>query len=211
MQLEITQPYAVISVYYKELPGFDRLVQALHKAGVLIISTGGTADHIRSLGIPVLEVEELTGFPAMMRGRLKTLHPNVFGAILGERDRLEDIQKMQEYGIPFADYVIVNFYPFEEEVAKGENTTHEKIIEKIDIGGPAMVRAAGKNHKRVVVICHPDDYDPLAKMLEEGHEITLEQRESWLEKAFGITGRYDLRVEEYMKGRRLKREANATS
>lgn len=206
MQLEITQPYAIISVFYKELPGFDRLVKALHKAGVLIISTGGTAEHVLSLGIPVIEVADLTGFPEMMRGRLKTLHPKIFGAILGERDKLEDIQKMQEHQIPFADYVIVNFYPFEEEVAKGDNTTHEKIVEKIDIGGPSMVRAAGKNHKRVVVICDPDDYEPLAKMLEQGHEITLEEREFWLEKAVGITGRYDLNIEKYMKERRLARE-----
>jgi phosphoribosylaminoimidazolecarboxamide formyltransferase/IMP cyclohydrolase len=207
MQLEITQQYAIISVYYKELPGFDRLVRALHKAGVLIISTGKTAEYIRGLGILVIEVADLTKFPEMMRGRLKTIHPRVFGGILGERDQIDDIKKMQEHGIPFINYVIVNFYPFEEEVAKGKDTTHEQIIEKIDIGGPAMVRAAGKNHERVVVICHPDDYEPLAKMLEEGQEITLEQREFWLEKAFGVTGRYDLHVEKYMKGRRLAREA----
>lgn len=206
MQLELTQPYAVISVYYKDIPGFDRLVRALHNKGVLIISTGGTAAHIDKLGIPVIEVADLTGFPEMMGGRLKTLHPKVFGGILGRRTVLNDIKKMQEHEIPFIDYVIVNFYPFEEEVAKPD-TTHTEIIEKIDIGGPSLVRAASKNHERVSVICHPDDYEVLAKLLETNTEITLEQRELWTERAFRITSRYDSHINDYFERRRREREA----
>ncbi len=203
MQIELTQLYALISVYYKNVPGFDDLVRAIHKSGRLIISTGGTADHIRSLGIPVIEVSDLTQFPEMMRGRVKTLHPMVFGGILGRVTEMDDIRAMQEHGIPPIDIVVCNLYPFAEEAAKGRDTTHEKIVEKIDVGGPSMIRAAAKNHERVCVICDPADYGPFTRMLENKVEITLGQREGFAWKAFKTTSQYEVAIEDYFHERSL--------
>ncbi len=197
MRLDLSKRYALISVYYKNTPDFDRMVWAIHKAGFLIISTGGTAGHIKKLGIPVIDVSELTQFPEMMDGRVKTLHPMVFGGILGRGNNENDVSKMVEYFIPFIDIVVVNLYPFQEEVAKGDGTTHENIIEKIDVGGPSMLRAGAKNHVRVSVICDPGDYGPLADMLENGKEITLLQRKKWWAKVFKVMVEYETSILDY--------------
>jgi phosphoribosylaminoimidazolecarboxamide formyltransferase/IMP cyclohydrolase len=204
-QLELTQPYALISVYYKNAPGFDDLVRAIHKSGRLIISTGGTAEHIRSLGIPVIEVSDITQFPEMMGGRVKTLHPKIFGGILGRTTDISDIKAMQEHGIPCIDIIVCNLYPFQEEVAKGDATTHEKIIEKIDVGGPSMIRAAAKNYERVLVVCNPEQYQDMAHKIESGHEFALWERELLARNAFGLTSRYEARIEDYFHIRDVKR------
>ena len=144
---------ALISVYYKD--GLEPLVQTLSRLGITIYSTGGTQQFIEKLGIKVIPVENITSYPSILGGRVKTLHPSVFGGILGRRDIETDITEMEEYKIPEIDLVIVDLYPFEETVA---STTDEKlIIEKIDIGGPSMIRAAAKNHSNVIVVAAKSD------------------------------------------------------
>lgn len=139
---------ALISVFYKD--GLEPIVKELSRLGIIIYSTGGTQKFIEDLGINVVPVEQLTTYPSILGGRVKTLHPSVFGGILGRRELESDVQEMAEYKIPEIDLVIVDLYPFEETLA---NTTEEKlIIEKIDIGGPSMIRAAAKNFKDVVVV-----------------------------------------------------------
>lgn len=196
-QLELTQPYALISVYYKNVPGFDDLVRAIDKSGRLIISTGGTAEHIRSLGIQVIEVSDITQFPEMMGGRVKTLHPKIFGGILGRTTDISDIKAMQDHNIPCIDIVVCNLYPFQEEVAKGDATTHEKIIEKIDIGGPSMIRAAAKNYKRVLVICNPEHYKDMANKIGSGHEFALWERQRLAWQAFVTISTYEDSIRAY--------------
>ena len=191
MQIELTQLYALITVYYKHSPAFDRLVRAIHKSGRLIISSGGTATYIRSLGIPVKDVSELTKFPEMMGSRVKILHPVIFGGILRRLDVLDDIRNMQQYDIPNVDIVICNPYPFAEEVAKRAGTTHKNIIEKIDIGGPSATMAAAKNYEQgVCAICDLADYGPFAAMIESGDEIPLSQRRKWAAKVFDSCSKY---------------------
>ena len=148
---------ALISVFYKD--GLEPVVRQLQAQGAIIYSTGGTQKFIEDLGIQVVPVETLTGYPSILGGRVKTLHPSVFGGILGRRDNDTDVQEMQQYNIPTLDLVIVDLYPFEETLAK--TNEEELIIEKIDIGGPSMIRAAAKNFKDVTVIASKDDYQPL--------------------------------------------------
>ncbi len=200
MQKELTQPGALLSVSYKD--GIDRLAKALHDKGYAIYSTGGTARHLEKLGIPFIEVSEFTVFPEMMDGRVKTLHPKVFGSILGRTDVLGDLKSMQEHGMVLMDIVVVNLYPFQEEAAKGDKTTHANIIEKIDVGGPSMLRAAAKNHARVSAICDPRDYDILAAILESDAEISLEQREEWCEKVFELMSVYETSIWRYIRSYR---------
>src|ERR1700744_6239065 len=145
---------ALISVFYKD--GLENIVKKLHEYGITIYSTGGTQQFIESLGVPCVAVESLTSYPSILGGRVKTLHPSVFGGILGRRDNPADKEEMERYHIPEIDLVIVDLYPFEETLA---NTTDDKaIIEKIDVGGPSMIRAAAKNHKDVVVTGSKSDY-----------------------------------------------------
>ncbi len=205
MQTELTQPAALISVYYKD--GIDRLAKALYDKGYVIYSTGKTSTYLEKIGIPVTDVSELTGSPEMMDGRVKTLHPTVFGSILARTHKLEDIKVMQDNGMVMMNVVVVNLYPFQEEVDKGKETTHENIIEKIDVGGPSMIRAAAKNHERVSVICDPADYNILAAMIESGVEIPLAQREEWARLAFATTGGYDTAIEAYFAGRLIEAQA----
>jgi phosphoribosylaminoimidazolecarboxamide formyltransferase/IMP cyclohydrolase len=164
---------ALISVFYKE--GLEPIVKLLHQLGVKIYSTGGTQLFIEKLNIPVTPVEDLTTYPSILGGRVKTLHPMVFGGILGKRDDEQHRKEMAAYKIPEIDLVIVDLYPFEETVA---STNDEKaIIEKIDIGGPSMIRAAAKNHKDVLVVASKKDYQEVEKILEEQKgETTLAQR-----------------------------------
>src|SRR3954464_14572217 len=164
---------ALISVFYKD--GLEPLVQELQKQGITIYSTGGTQNYIENLGIEVVPVEDLTSYPSILGGRVKTLHPSVFGGILGRRSYEKDVREMKEYQIPVIDLVIVDLYPFQETVA---STTDEKqIIEKIDIGGPSMIRGAAKNFKDLVVIAAKKDYSSLEQLLhDQKGETTLEQR-----------------------------------
>lgn len=187
---------ALISVFYKD--GLEPLVRQLHQLGVTLYSTGGTQSFIEKLGIPVVPVENLTHYPSILGGRVKTLHPSVFGGILGRRDLESDQQEMKEYKIPEIDLVIVDLYPFEETVA---STSEEKlIIEKIDIGGPSMIRAAAKNFRDVLVISAKNQYPVVEAMLrEQDGVITLEQRRAMAAQAFQIVAHYDVAIAHYFQ------------
>src|SRR5882724_5083297 len=185
---------ALISVFYKD--GLEPILQLLHQSGIKIYSTGGTQQYIEKLGLPVVPVENLTTYPSILGGRVKTLHPSVFGGILGRRDNETDVLEMKQYKIPELDLVIVDLYPFEETVAA---TSDEKsIIEKIDIGGPSMIRGAAKNFKDVVVLAAKKDYAVLAELLKEQNgSTTLEQRKAFAAKAFEIVAHYDVAIAKY--------------
>jgi phosphoribosylaminoimidazolecarboxamide formyltransferase/IMP cyclohydrolase len=185
---------ALISVFYKD--GLENIVKELHLLGVTIYSTGGTQKFIEELNIPCVPVESITTYPSILGGRVKTLHPSVFGGILGRRDNETDRQEMKEYKIPELDLVIVDLYPFEETV---KSTTDEKlIIEKIDIGGPSMIRGAAKNHKDVVVIAAKKDYAELEQILKDQKgETSLEQRRAFAIKAFDVCTGYDIAISNY--------------
>jgi phosphoribosylaminoimidazolecarboxamide formyltransferase / IMP cyclohydrolase len=185
---------ALISVFYKD--GLEPIVRQLNELGVRLISTGGTKAFIEGLGFPCTGAEELTSYPSILGGRVKTLHPSIFGGILGRREEAQDLKEMKEYHIPEIDLVIVDLYPFEETVA---NTKEEKaIIEKIDIGGPSMIRAAAKNFSHVAVIADKKDYMHLEQLLiSQQGELTLEQRRELAAKAFEVVANYDLAIHEY--------------
>lgn len=185
---------ALLSVFYKD--GLEPLAQLLHKQGVTLYSTGGTQQFLEKLNIPCVAVETVTGYPSILGGRVKTLHPSVFGGILGRRYEATDLEEMKTYQIPELDLVIVDLYPFEETV---KNTTEEKaIIEKIDIGGPSMIRAAAKNFRDVTVLASKDDYPVLLDILTEQHgTTTLEQRKSFAAKAFSVVKQYDIAISDY--------------
>ena len=185
---------ALISVFYKD--GLENIVKSLSELGITIYSTGGTQTFIEKLGISVVPVEDLTTYPSILGGRVKTLHPSVFGGILGKRDEETHIQEMRQYNIPEIDLVIVDLYPFEETVA---STNEEKlIIEKIDIGGPSMIRGAAKNFKDVVVVAAKKDYAELEKLLnEQKGETTIAQRKAFAAKAFEVVAHYDVAIAKY--------------
>jgi phosphoribosylaminoimidazolecarboxamide formyltransferase / IMP cyclohydrolase len=185
---------ALISVFYKD--GLEPIARELHRLGITIYSTGGTQDYLEKLSIPCVPVERITNYPSILGGRVKTLHPSVFGGILGRRDQEQDIAEMSQHNIPVMDMVIVDLYPFEETL---RNTTEEKlIIEKIDIGGPSMIRAAAKNHKDVVVIAAKEDYSSLVNLLQTQDGITtIEQRRAYAAKAFKVVMDYDIAINNY--------------
>lgn len=185
---------ALISVFYKD--GLESIVKLLSELNVTIYSTGGTQQFIEKLGVKVIPVESLTSYPSILGGRVKTLHPSVFGGILGKRDDATHVQEMQQYHIPEIDLVIVDLYPFEETVA---STTDEKaIIEKIDIGGPSMIRGAAKNHNDVLVVANKKDYAALENILKEQKgETSLEQRRLFAIKAFDFCSAYDNAISNY--------------
>lgn len=185
---------ALISVFYKD--GLENIVQELSRLGVTIYSTGGTQSFIEGLGVKVVPVEALTSYPSILGGRVKTLHPIVFGGILGKRDDATHVQEMKQYNIPEIDLVIVDLYPFEGTVA---STTDEKaIIEKIDIGGPSMIRGAAKNFRDVVVVAAKKDYAALEALLKEQKgETTIEQRKAFAAKAFEVVAHYDVAIAKY--------------
>lgn len=185
---------ALISVFYKD--GLEPVVRQLKQQGAIIYSTGGTQSFIEQLGIDVVPVENLTTYPSILGGRVKTLHPAVFGGILGRRANETDLQEMKQFNIPEMDLVIVDLYPFQETVAQ---TNEEKaIIEKIDIGGPSMIRAAAKNFSDVTVIASKNDYSQLVELLQQQNgEITLEQRRAFAAKAFSIVADYDIAINNY--------------
>jgi phosphoribosylaminoimidazolecarboxamide formyltransferase / IMP cyclohydrolase len=185
---------ALISVFYKD--GLEPIVRQLQKLDIRIISTGGTKSFIEGLGIKCTPAEELTSYPSILGGRVKTLHPSIFGGILGRREEEQDMKEMQDYNIPEIDLVIVDLYPFQETVA---NTKDEKsIIEKIDIGGPSMIRAAAKNFSHVAVIADKKDYAGLEKLLvDQKGELTRDQRKTMAAKAFEVVAGYDMAIHEY--------------
>ena len=178
---------ALISVFYKD--GLDEIVRRLDRAGVKIYSTGGTLQFIEGLGVQAQSVESLTGYPSILGGRVKTLHPMVFGGILVRRDNPQDIAQMGEYGIPEIDLVIVDLYPFEQTVASGAD--HQAIIEKIDIGGISLIRAAAKNYKDVVIVPSVDQYGELLALIDsQDCATTPEQRQNFAAKAFMVSSHY---------------------
>lgn len=185
---------ALISVFYKD--GLETLIPLLAEKGITLYSTGGTQAFIESLGVPVVPVEALTGYPSILGGRVKTLHPAVFGGILGKRDDETHLEEMKQFQIPAIDLVIVDLYPFEETVA---STTDEAlIIEKIDIGGPSMIRGAAKNHRDVLVIANKQDYPELERLVrEQDGSTSLEQRRLFAIRAFDVCTAYDTAISNY--------------
>lgn len=183
----------LISVFYKD--GLDEILPLLKEQNVKIVSTGGTLAYIESQGIPVTAVEDLTGYPSILGGRVKTLHPKIFGGFLAKRAP-EHLSELEQFEIPQIDAVVVDLYPFEETVAS--TSDEEAIIEKIDIGGIALIRGAAKNFKDVVVIPSKADYSTLATILKEQNGISrLEQRKALAQKAFLVSSRYDRAIEQY--------------
>lgn len=185
---------ALVSVYHKD--GLDEILQKLHNEGVQLVSTGGTQTFIESLGIPCEAVEDLTGYPSILGGRVKTLHPKVFGGILSRRDHDTDKSQLVEFDIPEIDLVIVDLYPFEETVASGADEA--SIIEKIDIGGISLIRAAAKNFKDVLIVASKKQYKTLMHLLEEkGAEASLEDRKWFAKEAFAVSSGYDTAIFNY--------------
>ena len=188
---------AIISVTDKA--GIVDFAKSLSKFGVEILSTGGTARALREGGVSVTDISDYTGFPEMMDGRVKTLHPKVHGGLLGLRENPEHVEMMEKYGIKTIDMVVVNLYQFEKTVAK-EGVTLDEAIENIDIGGPSMLRSAAKNFKYVTVIIDPADYEAvLEEMKTSGGETTLKTRCRLSEKVFRLTHEYDGAISRYLK------------
>jgi phosphoribosylaminoimidazolecarboxamide formyltransferase/IMP cyclohydrolase len=182
---------ALISVYYKD--NLEPVIHLLNKLGVHIYSTGGTEKFIKDLGVDVIPVEDLTSYPSILGGRVKTLHPKVFGGILTRRGHGGDQEQIAQYEIPEIDLVIVDLYPFEETVKSG--AAEQEIIEKIDIGGISLIRAAAKNHQDVIIIASKDDYTPLHHLLEEQNgSTTLAQRKAFARNAFNVSSHYDTAI-----------------
>jgi phosphoribosylaminoimidazolecarboxamide formyltransferase/IMP cyclohydrolase len=186
---------ALISVFHKD--GLEPIVKKLDELGIRIYSTGGTEKFIKELDIEVIPVEDLTSFPSILGGRVKTLHPKVFGGILTRRDNTSDIEQIKEYDIPEIDVVIVDLYPFEKTVADGSG--EQEIIEKIDIGGISLIRAAAKNFKDVLCVSSMDQYDEFLNILRDKNgELSIEQRKTFAAKAFAVTSNYDTAIFKYL-------------
>ncbi len=191
---------ALVSVYYKD--GLDVLIHTLAKQNVTFYSTGGTQAFIESLGYKVIPVEDLTSYPSILGGRVKTLHPKVFGGILARRENAEDVAQLKQFEIPEIDLVIVDLYPFEETVKNqhslfdGEITS--EVIEKIDIGGISLIRAAAKNFNDTVIVSQKSQYKELANYLEENNgQTSLEFRKNFAKQAFGVSSHYDTLIHRY--------------
>lgn len=185
---------ALISVFHKD--GLEEILAKLNKDGVKFLSTGGTQSFIESLGYECTKVEDVTTYPSILGGRVKTLHPKVFGGILGRRALESDQQQMAQYEIPEIDLVIVDLYPFEETVASG--ASEADIIEKIDIGGISLIRAAAKNFNDVVIVPSKAEYKMLDEILAaQGANTTLAQRKQFAERAFATSSHYDTAIHAY--------------
>ena len=180
----------LISVYHKD--GLEEILAALHREGVKLLSTGGTQKFIESLGYPCQRVEDVTAYPSILGGRVKTLHPKIFGGILSRRSLAEDEAEILKYAISPIDLVIVDLYPFEATVASG--ATSAEIIEKIDIGGISLIRAGAKNFKDVVIIPSKSEYAALTDILQEGAQTTIEQRRRFAARAFEVSSQYDTAI-----------------
>ena len=182
---------ALVSVFHKD--GLDELLAKLNEEGVKFLSTGGTQKLIESLGYECQKVEDVTTYPSILGGRVKTLHPKIFGGILARRDNEGDQEQMKEYEIPTIDLVIVDLYPFEQTVASGASDAD--IIEKIDIGGISLIRAGAKNFKDVVIVPSKAEYSVLLDILKEkGAETSIEDRKMFAERAFGVSSHYDTAI-----------------
>ncbi|KQC31082.1 bifunctional phosphoribosylaminoimidazolecarboxamide formyltransferase/IMP cyclohydrolase [Flagellimonas eckloniae] len=185
---------ALISVFHKD--GLEPIVKKLDELGVTLYSTGGTEKFIRDLGINVVPVEDVTSYPSILGGRVKTLHPKVFGGILNRQDNDSDVAQMEEFEIPQLDIVIVDLYPFEKTVASG--ASEQDIIEKIDIGGISLIRAAAKNFKDVLCVSSMEDYEDFLNVISEGNgSTTIEDRKRFASKAFNISSHYDSAIFNY--------------
>jgi phosphoribosylaminoimidazolecarboxamide formyltransferase/IMP cyclohydrolase len=185
---------AIISVYYKD--GLDKLIQLLHSQGVELYSTGGTYQFIKGLGLPCIQIDSLTGFPEILGGRVKTLHPAIFGGLLARPDVASDVFTMKEHQLPFFDLMICNLYPFEEYLEK--KAEESELIEKIDIGGVTLIRAAAKNFSEVVCISQQSDYSKLYTILQESNgNTTKEERKSFAATAFDTIAHYDRSIANY--------------
>ncbi len=182
---------ALVSVFHKD--GLDELLAKLNEEGVKFLSTGGTQKFIESLGYECEKVEDVTTYPSILGGRVKTLHPKIFGGILARRDNEGDQEQMKEYEIPSIDLVIVDLYPFEQTVAGGASDAD--IIEKIDIGGISLIRAGAKNFKDVVIVPSKTEYSVLLDILKKkGAETDIEDRKMFAERAFGVSSHYDTAI-----------------
>ena len=185
---------ALISVFYKD--GLADIVRILHKFDVKIYSTGGTFSFINDLGIPAEKVEDLTTYPSILGGRVKTLHPSVFGGILARRENSEDLEQLSKYKIPEIDLVIVDLYPFEETVKSVDD--EEEIIEKIDIGGISLIRAAAKNYNDVLIVSGREQYPEVLALLNEKNGFTsVAERRYYASKAFQTSSHYDTAIFKY--------------
>lgn len=194
MSMQKTITSALISVFDKE--GLEPIVKKLHEHSVTLYSTGGTETFIKNLGIPVVPVEDVTSYPSILGGRVKTLHPKVFGGILNRQDNEQDVQQMEEYNIPQIDLVIVDLYPFEKTVASGAG--EDDIIEKIDIGGISLIRAAAKNFRDTVIVASVDDYSLFLETYTKNNGgTTLEERRLFAAKAFHVSSNYDTAIFNY--------------
>ena len=186
---------ALISVFDKE--GLEPLIRILNDNGVIIYSTGGTEIFIKNLGIEVTSVESITDYPSILGGRVKTLHPKVFGGILNRRELDKDQIEINEYQIPEIDMVIVDLYPF-SATAEDILSTHQEIIEKIDIGGVSLIRAGGKNYKDVFIVSNKNQYNQVCDMLSSQNcSTTLEQRMNFAGESFELTNKYDYEIAKY--------------
>ena len=182
---------ALISVYHKD--GLEDILAKLNEQGVKLLSTGGTQKFIESLGYECEKVEDVTTYPSILGGRVKTLHPKIFGGILARRDNKGDLEQMKEYDIPAIDLVVVDLYPFEQTVASG--ASDEEIIEKIDIGGISLIRAGAKNFKDVVLVPSKSEYPVLLEILNKrGAQTEIEDRKLLAERAFGVSSHYDTAI-----------------
>ena len=182
---------ALVSVFHKD--GLEDILRTLNAQGVELLSTGGTQTFIESLGIPCQKVEDVTTYPSILGGRVKTLHPKVFGGILGRRELEGDQQQMKQYDIPAIDLVIVDLYPFEDTVASGASAAD--IIEKIDIGGISLIRAAAKNFRDVIIVPSKAEYKPLLDLLQNnGAQSEIEDRKWFATRAFGVSSHYDTAI-----------------
>jgi phosphoribosylaminoimidazolecarboxamide formyltransferase/IMP cyclohydrolase len=196
---------AIISLSDKS--GIQEFAKELQAFNVEILSTGGTAKVLRESGLKITDISEYTGFPEMLDGRVKTLHPKVHGGLLGIRGNPEHVKKMNEHGIQPIDMVVINLYPFEATVAK-PNCTLEEAIENIDIGGPSMLRAGAKNYPYVTVIVDPLDYKPiLAEMKQSGGVVSKETNFRLAKKVYQLTARYDKAISEYLEKKDIPHRA----
>lgn len=187
---------ALISVFHKD--GLDALLAKLHEEGVKFLSTGGTQEFIEELGYPCQKVEDVTSYPSILGGRVKTLHPKIFGGILGRRGLAEDEAQMNQYGIPTIDLVVVDLYPFEDTVKSG--ASEADIIEKIDIGGISLIRAGAKNFKDVVIVPSKAEYPLLLDLLnQKGAQTDIEDRRLFATRAFGVSSHYDTAIHAYFE------------
>ena len=187
---------ALVCVFHKD--GLEEILRTLNAQGVELLSTGGTQTFIESLGIPCQKVEDVTTYPSILGGRVKTLHPKVFGGILGRRELESDQQQMKQYNIPNIDLVIVDLYPFEATVASGASASD--IIEKIDIGGISLIRAAAKNFRDVIIVPSKAEYKPLLELLQkQGAQSDIEDRKWFATRAFGVSSHYDTAIHEWFE------------